>query len=321
MSMQPLAPIYVLIGLLCASAAWGAWRDRAHPRRLGNAGFYGLLAVLFVAGDALPPALVGAMVVGLALVAGVGGVGRGTRTLPAEAEREASAARHGNRLFVPAITIPLLTVAAVFALKAVTRNGQPLLTSQHLTLVALAFACVVALVLACVLLRDTPRAALAQSRGLMEAIGWAAILPLVLATLGAVFAQAGVGELVARVATWLVPVDSRVACVLAFGLGMVVFTMIMGNAFAAFPVMMGGIGLPLLVGRHGAEPASLAAIGMLTGYCGTLLTPMAANYNIVPAALLELRDPYAVIRAQWATALPLMALNLVLMYLVAFRGA
>jgi uncharacterized membrane protein len=319
--MQPLTAIYALIGLLCASAAWGAWRDHAHPRRLGNAGFYGLLALLFVAGDALPPALVGAMVVGLALVAGVGGVGRGARALPADAEREASAAHHGNRLFVPAIAIPLLTVAAVFALKSVTRDGQPLLSAQHLTLVALAFACVVALVLACVLLRDTPRAALVQSRGLMEAIGWAATLPLVLATLGAVFAQAGVGELVARVATWLVPVDSRVACVLAFGLGMVVFTMIMGNAFAAFPVMMGGIGLPLLVGRHGAEPASLAAIGMLTGYCGTLLTPMAANYNIVPAALLELRDPHAVIRAQWATALPLMALNLVLMYLIAFRGA
>jgi uncharacterized membrane protein len=101
---------------------------------------------------------------------------------------------------------------------------------------------------------------------------------------------------------------------------MVALTMIMGNAFAAFPVMMGGIGLPLLVGRHGADPASLAAIGMLTGYCGTLLTPMAANYNIVPAALLELRDPYAVIRAQWPTAMALMALNLVLMYAIAFRG-
>ena len=39
---------------------------------------------------------------------------------------------------------------------------------------------------------------------------------------------------------------------------------------------------------------------MLTGYCGTLMTPMAANFNIVPAALLELDDPYAVIRAQIA---------------------
>ncbi|HEU4812756.1 MAG TPA: DUF979 family protein, partial [Xanthomonadaceae bacterium] len=79
------------------------------------------------------------------------------------------------------------------------------------------------------------------------------------------------------------------------------------------PVMTAGIGLPLLVQQHGAEPAILGAIGMLTGYCGTLLTPMAANFNLVPAALLELDDPNAVIRMQVATALPLMAVNLVLM--------
>ena len=47
--------------------------------------------------------------------------------------------------------------------------------------------------------------------------------------------------------------------------------------------------------------APLAAIGMLSGYCGTLLTPMAANFNLVPAALLELKDPNAVIRQQVAT--------------------
>jgi uncharacterized membrane protein len=58
---------------------------------------------------------------------------------------------------------------------------------------------------------------------------------------------------------------------------------------------------------------------MLIGYCGTLLTPMAANFNIVPAALLELKDPNAVIKAQVMTALPLIACNLILMYWLAFR--
>ena len=42
----------------------------------------------------------------------------------------------------------------------------------------------------------------------------------------------------------------------------------------------------------------MAAVGMLSGYCGTLMTPMAANYNIVPVALLELPDQHAVIKAQ-----------------------
>jgi uncharacterized membrane protein len=60
-------------------------------------------------------------------------------------------------------------------------------------------------------------------------------------------------------------------------------------------------------------------MGMLTGYCGTLITPMAANFNIVPVLLLELRDPNAVIRAQWPTALALLLTNLVLMAILVFR--
>ena len=58
---------------------------------------------------------------------------------------------------------------------------------------------------------------------------------------------------------------------------------------------------------------------MLAGFCGTLMTPMAANFNIVPAALLELKDQYGVIKAQIATALPLLAANILIIYLAAFR--
>jgi uncharacterized membrane protein len=63
----------------------------------------------------------------------------------------------------------------------------------------------------------------------------------------------------------------------------------------------------------------MAAIGMLSGYCGTLLTPMAANFNIVPAALLELPDKNAVIRAQVPTALTLLVCNVFLLYFLMFR--
>ena len=65
---------------------------------------------------------------------------------------------------------------------------------------------------------------------------------------------------------------------------MALFTMIMGNAFAAFPVMTAAIGVPLLIQHFGGDPAVVGAIGMLAGFCGTLMTPMAANFNIVPAA-------------------------------------
>jgi uncharacterized membrane protein len=160
---------------------------------------------------------------------------------------------------------------------------------------------------------------LVEGRRLLDSLGWAVLLPMVLATLGSVFAATGVGDAIAAIVGATIPAESRSACLAAFALGMVAFTMIMGNAFAAFPVMMAGVGLPLLVMRHHADPAVLGSIGMLTGYCGTLLTPMAANFNIVPAVLLDLPDQYGVIRAQWPTALFLLAVNFVLMLVLVFR--
>jgi uncharacterized membrane protein len=97
------------------------------------------------------------------------------------------------------------------------------------------------------------------------------------------------------------------------------FTMIMGNAFAAFPVLTAGVALPILIRRFGGDPAAVAAIGMLSGFCGTLMTPLAANFNLVPPALLELPDRYAVIKAQVPTALLMLIANMVLMYVLAFR--
>jgi uncharacterized membrane protein len=52
---------------------------------------------------------------------------------------------------------------------------------------------------------------------------------------------------------------------------------------------------------------------------GTLLTPVAANFNIVPVALLELPDKNAVIRAQVPTALTLLAVNVALLNFLMLR--
>jgi uncharacterized membrane protein len=153
----------------------------------------------------------------------------------------------------------------------------------------------------------------------MDSVGWAAILPQMLAALGAVFAAAGVGEVVGSIAAQVIPGAGLLIAVAVYGIGMAVFTMIMGNAFAAFPVMMAAVGLPILVRGHGGDPAVIAAIGMLAGFCGTLMTPMAANFNIVPAALLELQDRNGVIKAQVGTAIPLLFVNLALIYFLGFR--
>jgi uncharacterized membrane protein len=133
-----------------------------------------------------------------------------------------------------------------------------------------------------------------------------------------VFALAGVGNVVGELATQVVPQDSLLVAVIVYCVGMALFTMVMGNAFAAFPVLTAGVGIPFLIQKFGGDPAAVAAIGMLAGFCGTLMTPLAANFNIVPAALLDLKDRNLVIRMQIPTAIAMLIINTTLMYALAF---
>lgn len=318
--MIGLTAVYWLLGAYSAALAWRGWRDAGNPRRLTTGLFWALLALLLFAAERMPVRLVGVCVVALVLIAGFGGLRMGRYAESGADEKRAEAARLRNRLFWPALLIPAITLALTVGLKDFRIGDQPLFDSANtLTLSALAVACVAALAAACALVRQSPWSAVEQSRRLVDAIGWAALLPLLLATLGSVFDAAGVGQAVAGLVRMVIPVENAFLVVVAYALGMAVFTIIMGNAFAAFPVMTAGIGLPLLVQLHGADAASLAAIGMLSGYCGTLMTPMAANFNLVPAALLELKDPYGVIRAQWKTGALLLLCNILLMYVIVFR--
>lgn len=307
-----LAPLYILLGSYFALISWRAARDRLRPAAMQRSAFFAILAVLFLAGDLLPTAIAGALVLALAVIAGWG--------LPQQTAAPASTndSPGSARLILPVLAIPALTIVLTLALPHVSVVGVAF-TKQAAALYGLACACVVALALALAVTRNEPAMALARGGDLLESIGWAVLLPLLLAVLGTLFAKAGVGDALARAIGSVMPLDVRWVAILAYGLGMALLTMAMGNAFAAFPVIAGGIGMPFLVSVHGADPAPLAAIGMLSGYCGTLMTPMAANFNLVPVALLDLTDRNAVIRAQIPTALPLLAANLVLLGLLCFR--
>ncbi|WP_341963757.1 DUF979 domain-containing protein [Pseudomonas sp. RC10] len=306
--------LYWLAGVILAITAFMTVTDRSNPKRWTTGLFWGLFAIAFLIGDRLPPVWVGVGVVVMALIAGFGGVGFGQHdNLPDKARRE-SAGRLKNKLFIPALAIPLVTVIGAVVLKNVKFGDLYLLDPANSTFVSLGIGSLVALALACWLTRDTPVQAMRESRRLTEALGWALVLPQMLAMLGLVFNDAGVGKAVAHLATAYINLDFRLMAVMVYVLGMALFTIVMGNGFAAFPVMTGGIGVPVLVGMYGANPAVMAAIGMFSGYCGTLMTPMAANYNLIPAALLELPDKYAVIKAQIPTALAMLVVNIVLLY-------
>ena len=309
---------YVLMGLLAGTIAVLNLRDRTHGKRWGNTAFWGIYALTFFLAGQLPPFATGCMVIVMALLAGSRQTGASTQATTGEGERRESARRWGNRLFIPALLIPVLTLLGTLTLKNAQIGGRPLVDAKQVTLISLGMATLVALIVGVLMLRPPPVAPLREARRLLDTVGWAAVLPQMLAAPGALFALAGVGKVVSTLATTYIPLDSRLVCVVTYTVGMALFTMLMGNAFAAFPVMTAGIGLPLIVGRFHGDPAIMAAVGMLSGFCGTLMTPMAANFNIVPAALLELPDENAVIKAQVPTALLLLTVNTVLMYVLVF---
>ena len=294
--------------------------DGSHPKRWPTAAFWCLFGASICAGNLVPSWLLGAVVILTALIAGVGLTGGGTIRTTSNAEREASAARLRNLLFIPALTIPAVTVIVALGGGRLSIGGRALLVPGSQTLVGLGVATIAALVVGWSILRPkNPAVAFSEGRRLLEAIGWAALLPQLLATLGLLFTQAGVGTQVGAIVQHLVPEHSRVLAVLAYALGMAAFTIVMGNAFAAFPIMTAAVGWPILVQQMGANPAPMFAIGMLAGFCGTLCTPMAANFNLVPPALLEMRDRYGQIKTQIPTAILLFAVNVGLMLIVPFR--
>jgi uncharacterized membrane protein len=311
--------LYALMGLMVGGVALVNLLTRDNPKRLRNALFWGIYAVTFLAGSHLPDLVNGGLVIAMVLVASAGGLGQGRADTSGAERQEQSARRWGNLLFVPALIIPTLTLLGTLTLKGATVRGVPLVDPKQVTLISLGFATLAALAVGMLMLRPPVLAPLREARRLLDSVGWAAVLPQMLAALGALFALAGVGEVVASIANEWIPLGSALAAVITYTLGMALFTIIMGNAFAAFPVMTAGIGLPLIVQRFGGDPAIMCAIGMLSGFCGTLMTPMAANFNIVPAALLELPSEYGVIRAQLPTALLLLLTNTFLMYFLVFR--
>lgn len=306
--------LYWLAGTFFAIWALLSLRDQ----RFGNAAFWGLLAVSFFAGSHLSDLANGMLVLALVAIAGLGGLGRSDPETTSVEERADYSKVLGNRLFVPALIVPVTAVAGTLLYNYTPLANTALFEARRETLILFGVGVLIALVAAMAWLRPPALAPAEEGRRLLDSIGWAAILPQMLAALGAVFALAGVGEIIGSAAGAAIPEGSIFLTVVVFALGMALFTMIMGNAFAAFPVMAAAIGIPLLVETYGGNPAVIGAVGMLAGFCGTLLTPMAANFNIVPAALLELKDQNGVIRQQVGTAIPLWACNVAIIYIGAF---
>lgn len=299
--MQPLDYVYLLVGIILFIFAIQSFLDKEHKYRIGTGLFWLLYSVSFIFGSYLSKEINGWLVIVMAGIVLVKQLGKGHYFESAIEFKKGEAVRIGNVIFVPALLVGIIT----FIIGFFTKLGA---------LVGLGIAAIIAMCAALYITKGKLNQGFHEGRRLIDAIGWTAILSQLLAALGYLFNLAGVGKIISSAVASVVPADNVFLVVVAYCIGMVIFTMIMGNAFAAFAMITSAIGVPMLVVAHGANPAAIGAIAMLAGYCGTLMTPMAANFNIVPVALLEMRDQYGVIKAQLPIALIMLVLNILLMY-------
>jgi len=296
--------LYILTGLVAVSAGTYALKDEKHQNRLGTCLFWYLFGVIFIFGKYIPSAVVGGLLLVMGGLTALKKVGVGSQENSSLEYRKERSEKIGNIIFLPAVTIGVVA----FATAQFTKLGG---------LVGLGLGAIIALILSLVISRENPKYIAYDSSRMLQQIGATAILPQLLGALGKLFAAAGVGEIISHIMKGVVPEGNILAGVAVYCISMALFTIIMGNAFAAFAVITAGIGIPFVF-NMGANPAIAGILGLTAGYCGTLLTPMAANFNIVPAAVMEMKNKYGVIKAQVPIALTMLALHIVLMYVWAF---
>lgn len=271
--------------------------------------------ITFLFANLLPSFITGLMVIILALIA-LTNIMQPAQNPNQEKEtlfEIESAKKYGNKLFIPALFVPLITLVGTFLAPYI-----PFIGNKNQTLIALVFAILVSFCIAIYMFKASPIKALHDGANTMDEIGWAALLPQILATLGIIFLNVGISDQVAGLLSMYFSFNSLFFSVAFYTFSVAIFTIIMGNAFAAFPVITAAIAIPILINKMGGDPTIIGAIGMLSGFCGTLMTPMAANFNIIPVALLNIDDKNAVIKVQFLSGMLILIANTLLIYFLAF---
>ncbi|MGL4797786.1 MAG: DUF979 domain-containing protein [Cellulosilyticaceae bacterium] len=295
---------YILVGLLMYLVAFHVVKDTEHTTRIGTALFWFILGTIFVFGSYLPGNLVGILLVGIGILTASKKVRMGKVNMPTTEFATKQAERLGNKIFLPSVTIAVLVILIA---QFTELSGTVAIGVAAITTLALTFG----------LTKVSPKTVGEDSNRMLQAVGVTCILPQLLASLGTLFTEAGVGDVIANGISVVIPEGNILIGVIAYCVGMAVFTMVMGNAFAAFSVITVGIGVPFVFAQ-GGDVIVASTLALTAGYCGTLLTPMAANFNMLPVALLDIKDKNAVIKHQAVVAIPLLIIHIILMYVLAF---
>ena len=300
MSDKLLEIMYFLLGLISIYVAIRNLQDKTNEKRIGTFIFWFLLGLMFVLGPWIPSMYTGILMFLMVLSPIFKQVKAGSEPAPTQDEMVKNYKKIGFKVFIPALSIGLFALAA-----ALFTSISPLF--------GMGVGVVVGIILLMIFSKDNkPIVFLKDGRRMLDIVGPLSMLPTLLAALGAVFTTAGVGDVISDLVSVIIPEGNVVIGIIVYAIGMALFTMVMGNAFAAITVMTVGIGAPFVL-AYGADPVIIGSLALTCGYCGTLCTPMAANFNIVPVAVLEMKDDYGVIKNQVLIAGIMLVVQIIMM--------
>ena len=304
MGTKLLEVVYIVMGLITIYTGVKNARDKENPSRVGTAVFWCALGIVLAFGRWIPAMIDGILVIVMTLPAIFGKVKIGKSEAPSEKSVDQRYNAIGMKIFAPALSIGVFAILfAIFLpdLGAIVGIGAGIIVS---VILLMAFS-----------KENTPKVFLQDSERLLSTVGPLSMLPMLLASLGAVFTAAGVGEVISEIVGNVIPKGNVNVGIIVFAIGMALFTMIMGNAFAAITVMTVGIGAPFVL-QYGADPVVIGMLALTCGYCGTLCTPMAANFNIVPIAMLDMKNRFGVIKNQIIPAIILLTVQIIYMIIL-----
>ena len=298
--------IYIIIGLLCINCGVKNLKDKENSEPVGTFIFWAVLGVVIALGRWLPALVSGILVVVMCLPAIFKKVKKGAVSAATKAETESAYEKIGMKIFAPTLSIGVMAV-----LCAITGLGIGLSALN-----GVAIGVLVSIILLMIMNKENkPSTFLNDSERMLSTVGPLSMLPMLLACLGTVFTKAGVGDVISDIVSHIVPEGNVNAGIVVYAIGMMLFTMIMGNAYAAITVMTVGIGYPFVL-AHGANPVVIGMLALTCGFCGTLCTPMAANFNTVPVALLDMKKPMGVIKNQVPVAVIMLVVQIVMMIML-----
>ena len=191
-----LEVFYVMIGLYMASTMVFTLKDKNHKTRYGTALFWGIVSVIFMFGKMIPSTVTGALIIVIALLSAFKQINIGTLKQLDDTFTKMKSESLGLKIFIPSLAI------AIVAMLIASFTKLP-------GTVAIGIAATVALILTFIITKATPVEFVEDSNRMFQSVGVFSILPQLLASLGALFTAAGVGDIISNILWYIVHISNK----------------------------------------------------------------------------------------------------------------